>query len=58
MEIILEPEKPAEEKMNMDVCLSNTDGKVHSFKIIRRSGRRVGTPSWRCVHCKQKVKAS
>lgn len=58
MEVVIEPEKSDEEKINMEVCLSNSTAKVHLFKIIRRSGRRTGTPSWRCVYCNEKIKSS
>lgn len=34
------------------------EGTDHVFVIIRGSGRKEGTPTWKCARCKRIVKSS
>ena len=36
-------------------CIS---GYEHSYKIIKGSGKKTGTPLWKCTRCKRKTTSS
>lgn len=30
----------------------------HSFKIMKGTGKKTGTPTWKCTKCKRKIQSS
>lgn len=42
----------------MKQSVKKKECKIHNFQIIKKSGRKTGTPTWKCKWCPKKVKAS